>query len=56
MQCASAHLPQVCVDEDTVSILLGKLKALDRRRVMRLVSGFTWWRRSLKYLSVQGYR
>ena len=50
------HLSQVCVDEDTVSVLLGKLKSLDRRRVKSLVSGFTWWRRSLKYLSVQGYR
>ena len=50
------HCKQVCVDENTVSVLLGKLKALDRRRVKLLVSGFTWWRRSLKYLSVQGYR
>ena len=47
---------QVCVDEDTVSILLGKLKAMDRRRVKTLVSGFTWWKRTLKNLSVQAYR
>ena len=46
----------MCVDEDTVSILLGKLKAMDRRRVKTLVSGFTWWKRTLKNLSVQAYR
>ena len=46
----------MCVDEDTVSVLLGKLKALDRRRVKRLVSGFTWWKRRLRNLSVQAYR
>ena len=50
------HRTQVCVDEDTVSVLLGKLKALDRKRVKRLVSGFTWWKRTLRNHSVQEYR
>ena len=46
----------MCVDEDTVSVLERKLAALDRGRLRRLLRGFTWWGRSLKYLGVQGYR
>ena len=46
----------MCVDEDTVSVLVEKLKAMDKGRVKRLLSGYTWWRRILKYLEVPGYR
>ena len=46
----------VCMDEDTVGVLVSKLKALDRKRCKKLVVGFSWWRRTLKHLSFPNYR
>ena len=33
----------VGVDEDTVCLLVARLKAVDKARVRRLVEGYTWW-------------
>jgi len=40
------------VDEDTVSILVKKLKVVDEVRFSRNIRGFTYWKRVLKYLDV----
>ena len=42
LESAGANIILVCVDEDTVATLLGKLKSLDRARCLRLVQGYTW--------------
>merc|ERR1719427_1248356 len=44
------------VDEDSVSILVKKLKGVNKEKVKELVSGFTYWKRVLKYFDVDGYR
>ena len=46
----------VGVDEGTVGLLMARLKAVDRARVRKLVAGYTWWRRVLKYSDHPGYR
>ena len=45
----------VGVDEDTVGVVLDKLKAMDRKRCKASVVGYSWWRRVLKHLSVANY-
>ena len=45
----------VGVDEDTISILVKKLKSVDREK-FNLVKGFTYWKRVLKYLDIDGYK
>jgi len=44
------------VDEDTVSIIVKKLKEVNKEKFRQLVKGFTYWKRLLKYLKVGGYR
>jgi hypothetical protein len=44
------------VDEESVSILVKKLKEVNKKKVKELVVGFTYWKRVLKYLNVSGYR
>jgi len=39
----------VFVDEDTAAEVLGKVKAVDRARLLARVVGYTWWARVLKY-------
>ena len=46
----------VGIDEDSISILVKKLKDLNRDKFKLLVKGFTHWKRVLKYLNVPGYR
>ena len=50
----------VAVDEDTLSILLKKMKDYGREKYKKVVmnvmlQGYTYWRRILKYLHVPGY-
>ena len=37
------------LDEETLGVLMEKLKIQDRARFLRLVDGFTWWRRILQH-------
>jgi len=43
------------VDEDTISILAQKLKNLDREKFSK-ITGFTYWKRVLKYLDMEDYK
>eukprot|EP00092_Neocalanus_flemingeri_P006012 GFUD01006478.1.p1 GENE.GFUD01006478.1~~GFUD01006478.1.p1 ORF type:complete len:613 (-),score=116.47 GFUD01006478.1:6-1694(-) len=43
------------VDEDSVAILVKKLKEVNRDKFKELVVGFTYWKRVLKYNDVAGY-
>merc|ERR1719318_535816 len=45
----------VGVDEETVAILTEKLKYVDGKK-FKIISGFTYWKRVLKYLDVEGYK
>ena len=56
LESVGANVILVCVDEDTVATLLGKLKSLDRGRCLGLVQGYTWWRRIGRHLAVSGFR
>jgi len=44
------------VDEDSISILVEKLRDANKDRFRQLITGFTYWKRVLKYLDVDGYR
>jgi hypothetical protein len=46
----------VGVDEDTVAVLVNKLRAVDSTRFDQVVSGYSYWRRILKKLDVTGSR
>ena len=37
------------LDEDTVGVLVHKLKAKDKKKFRSLVAGYTWWKRILKH-------
>ena len=39
------------LDEDTLGVLVQKLKSQDRARFL----GFTWWRRILKHSGIKEY-
>ena len=39
----------VGLDEDTVGVLVQKLKAKDKVKFRSLVAGYTWWKRVLKH-------
>ena len=39
----------VGMDEDTVGVLVQKLKARDKVKFRSLVAGYTWWKRILKH-------
>ena len=39
----------VGLDEDTVGVLVQKLKAKDKAKFRSLVAGYTWWKRVLKH-------
>ena len=56
LESVGANVILVCVDEDTVATLLAKLESLDKARCIRLVQGYTWWRRVGKHLAVPGFR
>ena len=43
----------VGMDEDTVGMLVQKLKAKDRTEFRRLVAGYTWWKRILKHTNMK---
>ena len=45
----------MCVDEETVGLLLDKLKTQDRKRFKETVTGYSWWRRVLKHLALPNY-
>ena len=46
----------VGVDEDTLAVLIAKLKIQARDRFMQVVKGFTYWRRLLKHIGVADYK
>ena len=39
----------VGLDEDTVGVLVQKLKAVSKNKFRKTVAGFTWWNRILKH-------
>ena len=43
----------VGLDEDTVGILVEKLKARDKAGFRRLVAGYSWWKRILKHTNMK---
>ena len=43
------------LDEDTLGVLVQKLKSQDRARFHKQVDGFTWWRRILKHSGLKDY-
>ena len=47
---------QVGLDEDSVGVLMQKLKESNRARFLKQVEGYTWWRRILKYSSCRDYK
>ena len=44
------------LDEDTLGVLMQKLKSQDRARFLEQVDGFTWWRRILKHSGFKDYK
>lgn len=46
----------VGLDEDSVGVLMQKLKESNRARFLTQVEGYTWWRRILKYSSYPDYK
>ena len=55
LETLGGNIVLVCADEDTVGILIEKLKARNKTKYCRLVAGYSWWRRVLKYLDIPGY-
>ena len=47
---------EVGLDEDALGVLIQKLKSQDRARFLKLVDGFTWWRRILKHSGFKDYK
>ena len=43
----------VGLDEDTVGVLVQKLKAKDKAEFWSLVAGYTWWKRILKHTNTK---
>ena len=43
----------VGMDEDTVGVLVQKLKAKDKPEFWSLVAGYTWWKRILKHTNMK---
>ena len=43
----------VGMDEDTVGVLVKKLKAKDRAEFRNLVAGYSWWKRILKHTDMR---
>ena len=43
----------VGLDEDTVGLLVQKLKAKDKPKFRSLVAGYTWWKRVLKHTNLK---
>ena len=43
----------VGLDEDTVGILVQKLKAKDKAWFRSLVAGYSWWKRILKHTNMK---
>ena len=43
----------VGLDEDTVGLLVQKLKAKDKPKFWSLVAGYTWWKRVLKHTNLR---
>ena len=43
----------VGLDEDTVGLLVQKLKAKDKPKFWSLVAGYTWWKRVLKHTNLK---
>ena len=43
----------VGLDEDTVGVLVLKLKATNKNKFRRNVAGFTWWKRILKHTKLK---
>ena len=54
--CEFINFSKVGLDEDSVGVLMQKLKESNRARFVKQVEGYTWWRRILKYSSYQGYK
>ena len=44
------------LDEDTLGVLMQKLKSQDRARFLKQVDSFTWWRRILKHSGFKDYK
>ena len=44
------------LDEDTLGVLIQKMKELDRASFLHQVVGYTWWRRILKYTGFCNYK
>ena len=43
----------VGLDEDTVGVLIQKLKTKDKAEFLSLVAGYTWWKRILKHTNMK---
>ena len=43
----------VGLDEDTVGVLIQKLKTKDKPEFWSLVAGYTWWKRILKHTNMK---
>ena len=43
----------VGMDEDTVGVLVKKLKAKDKAEFRSLVTGYSWWKRILKHTNMK---
>ena len=43
----------VGLDEDTVGVLIQKLKTKDNAEFWSLVAGYTWWKRILKHTNMK---
>ena len=46
----------VGIDEETLAVLIDKLKMYDKHRFKQTVKGFTYWRRILKHMGVANYK
>ena len=49
-------LYKVGLDEDTLGVLMQKMKELDRVSFLKQVVGYTWWGRILKYTCFRNYK
>ena len=57
LESRGSNIVVVCMDEDTVTVLLRKLREVDSQKCRRLgLVGYSWWRRILKHLGVKNYR
>jgi len=56
LQANGPNIVLVGLDEDTLGVLIQKMKELDRESFLHQVVGYTWWRRILKYTGFRNYK